>query len=118
MATLQDYEDAKRELEKWQAAWDNYDGNNPDKYRTDISNARARLHQIEQALKQEGLLPLTEHETLERELDRRFPNAKSKQLVEHEGKRYMRRFTPVAKSRSGNTVKEWHRWWEEVSSKP
>ncbi len=45
------------------------------------------------------------------QLDKRYPKAESRQIVEFEGRRYQRRFTPVSKSLSGKTVKEWAKSW-------
>ena len=69
---------------------------------------------IEDALKADGAISLTEKEQLEKELDAACPNAKSKQVVEHGGRRFQRRFWPVEKSRSGKSVTEWGRGWTEV----
>lgn len=110
MYTLEDYEEAKAEHRRWVERWDNYTGNNPEKYQTDIRNAATRMREIEQHLKDAGLLEWTEKEKLERELDRLFPNAQSKEVVEHNGKKYQRRYWPE-KSRSGKTVKGWSKSW-------
>ena len=61
-------------------------------------------------LKTNVTLPLTEQEQLNKDLDAKFPNARSKDVVEFEGKRYQLRFSPAVKSRSGR-VKEWDRTW-------
>ena len=60
--------------------------------------------------KTNGTLPLTVQEQLNKDLDAKFPNARSKDVVEFEGKRYQLRFSPAVKSRSGK-VKEWDRTW-------
>jgi len=39
MYTLEAYEKARAELPLWNERWDNYTGNNPDKYQTDIRDA-------------------------------------------------------------------------------
>lgn len=115
MYTLDDYEKAKSELRRWSDAWDNYSGNNPDKYQADIKAARRRVRELEEYLKAHGLIERTEREILEKEIDAAFPNAKSKEIVSFRGKRYMRRFFPLEKSRSRKTVNEWGRSWEEIS---
>ena len=115
MYTLEDYEKAKAGLARWNAAWDNYTGNNPDKYHADIKAAARKVREIEQYLKSSGVLELNEREKLEKELDRAFPNAKSKEVVRYEGKKYRRRFFPLEKSRSGKTVTEWGKSWELVA---
>ena len=114
MYTLEDYENAKAELARWNERGNNYTGNNPDKYQADIKAAARKVREIEQFLKDAGVLELTEKEHLEKELDRAFPNAQSKEVVEYNGKRYRRRFFPLEKSRSGKTVKEWAKSWEPV----
>ena len=61
-------------------------------------------------MKTNGTLPLTVQEQLNKDLDAKFPNARSKDVVEFEGKRYQLRFSPAVKRRSGK-VKEWDRTW-------
>ena len=114
MYTLEDYKKAKAELTRWNEAWDNYTGNNPDKYQANIKAAARKVREIEQYLKDIGVLELTEKEKLEKELDWAFPNAKSKEIVEYKGKKYIRRFFSLEKSRSKKTVKEWGKSWEPV----
>lgn len=115
MYTLQDYENAKARLESLSAKWENYAGNNPDKYRADIADARVKLHEIEIALKSSGLLPRTAEEERNHQLDLAFPNARSKEVVTWKCKTYMRRFTPVATSLSGKSVNAWSKSWEPVA---
>lgn len=114
MHTLDDYKAAKAELEQLNQKWENYSGNNPDKFRANITAAGAKVRSIEAQLKAAGLIPRTPQEDLEHRLDSAFPDARSKQVVEFGGKRYMRRFTPLGKSLSGKTVTEWSKSWEEV----
>lgn len=113
--TLTDHSNAKAELEALEAKWENYSGNNPNKFQADIAIARANLHSIEAELKQTGGLARTPAEQRDALLDEEFPNARSKQIVEWQGKKYMRRFSPVSTSLSGKTVKAWHKYWEEVA---
>lgn len=112
--TLEDYKDAKAELARWNEQWDNYMGNNPDKYQADIKTSARKVREIGQYLKGAGVLELTEIEKLETELDGAFPNAQSKEVVEYNGKKYRRRFCPLEKSRSQKTVTEWGKSWEPV----
>lgn len=112
MATLEELEEARRDLKEWSDRFDNYSGNNPEKYQADIRAATITVRQLETALKSNGTLPLTEQERLAEELDAAFPRAKSKQIVDHKGRRYQRVFWPLGKSRSGKSVTEWGRGWQ------
>ena len=117
MYTLNDYKAAKVELERLNQQWENYSGNNPNKFQTSIAVVRSKVRIIETTLKAVGYIPRTPQEELEHRLDSAFPNARSKQIVDFEGKHYIRRFTPLEKSLSGKTVTEWSKSWEEVSAK-
>ncbi|WP_326543994.1 hypothetical protein [Pseudorhodoferax sp.] len=112
--TLDDHTAAKANLDSLNTKWDNYSGNNPNKFRADIEAAKAKLHSIETELKANGLLARTATEERNASLDAAFPNAQSREIVEWEGRKYMRRFTPVSKSLSGKTVNAWDIHWEEV----
>jgi hypothetical protein len=118
MHTLDDYATAKAELESAQRRWENYDGNNPDKHSTSVTYARVKLGEIEDDLKNRGLLPRSEKEQLESRLDSAFPGAQSREIVDFENKRYQRRFTPRGKSLSGKTVYGYARSWEELPATP
>ena len=113
--TTEDYAAAKARLERLTDQMASYSGNNPNKHRADVAAARATLHQIETDLKARGVLPRTSDEERDALLDSAFPNAQSKEVVEWQGRRYVRRFSPVSKSLSGKTVNEWHKFWEEVA---
>ncbi|MER9232909.1 hypothetical protein NKI56_12515 [Mesorhizobium sp. M0622] len=114
--TLADLEQAEAELAAWNRRFDDYSGNNPDKYQADIKSARARVREIEFALKADGAIPKSEHETLETMLDRIFPNARSKEIVEYEGQKYQRRFTPLERSRSRKSVTSWDKSWVKIQT--
>jgi|CXWL01.1.fsa_nt_gi hypothetical protein len=114
MYTLEGYEKAKAGLKELTDLFDRYSGNNPDKYQADIKMAWSKLRIIEAYLKEAGILPLNDQERLELKLDKAFPGAMSKQIVEFDGKRYQRRFFPLEKSRSRKTVREWGKSWVEV----
>jgi hypothetical protein len=109
--TLDDLAVAIKSLRDWQDKFDRYTGNNPDKYQSDIKAARRLVRLIENSLKSNGHLALSEHEAREKELDRVFPNAKSKEVVEYKGQKFQRKFWPLEKSNSGKNVKEWGRSW-------
>lgn len=112
--TLEDLEKAKAELDAADNAWANSSSNNPNKGEARRKAAREMVRYIESELKRTGQIELTPKEKLEAELDRLFPDAKSKEVVEYEGKRYMRRFTPLEKSRSRATVTVWGKSWEPL----
>lgn len=112
--TIRDLEEARSELKRASDRAANHRGNNPDFGQADIRAARRKVEFITDELKAAGVLLLTDQEKLQAELDKRFPNARSREIVEHNGKRYQRRFAPAEKSRSGKTVMHWDRWWEEV----
>jgi hypothetical protein len=112
--TLKDLDDARAELNRWQERWADSTSNNPDKHEGQIREARRRFREIEESLKATGRLPLTDQEQLEARLDRAFPNAKSKEIVEFEGKKYQRIFYPLERSRSRQTVTEWSKEWRAL----
>ena len=101
-------EDLKLEQE-----WDSGFGpNNPGAELRKIKNHNRRLREIESDLKSRGLLEYTEKEKITSELDKLFPNSKSKRIVEHDGKRYQMRYYPLDRSKTGKTVFEWGHKWE------
>jgi len=81
--TLPDLETARGALQRLQQKFANYSGNNPNKFQSDIKAASAKVRSIEASLKTTGVIPLTDQEKLERELDAAFPDAKSKEVVEY-----------------------------------
>jgi len=117
MHTLEDLDKVRAELRDWEDRFDRYSGNNPDKYKSDIRLARQKVRLIETALKDSGVLPLSDQEKLEKELDGKFPNARSKEIVVHNERRYQRRFFPLEKSRSGKTVTEWGCEWIDITGR-
>ncbi len=114
MYTLNDYEAAKEELAGYEKAWEEYMGNNPDKYRSQIQQARSKVRHIEEELKTAGLLPMSEEEAFNKKLDTAFPDTQHKEVVEFEGCFYQRVYYPLAKSRSGKTVAEWGKDWRKT----
>lgn len=116
--TLEGLEQAKAELDRLNERDSMDTSGNPDKYRTRINNARREVDRITDALKTKGVLERTEKELLNMKLDKAFPKARSKEVVEFEGTQYVLRFSPRTKSRSGKTVTSWDRSWERVKLKP
>ncbi|CAE6770282.1 conserved hypothetical protein [Nitrospira defluvii] len=97
-------EKARAELREWDDRFERYDGNNPDKYQSQIRSACRRVRNIEDELKRTGVIPLTEYEQLCAALDKAFPTARSKQIVEYQGKCYKKRYLPLDTSRPGKTL--------------
>ncbi len=98
--------------------WDSGFGpNNPGAEARELAGHHRRLREIEDYLKAEGLLEKTEEEKITEKLDKSYPNAKSKTIVEYNSKRYQIRYFPFEKSRSGKTVKEWGHAWRLVEEK-
>jgi hypothetical protein len=112
--TLDDLNKAKEELRVASDRADNSNRNNPNFGQADIRAAQTKVEIISYQLKAAGLLPKTAKEIFEEGIDAKFPNAKSKEIVEYNGKRYRLRFAPARMSRSRKSVAEWSRWWEEV----
>lgn len=112
--TVADYEQAKTHLASVQERVAEYTGNNPDKHRGDLRIAQERLCLVMSNLKSRGLLPLTDTERRNQELDRAFPNAASKLIVVFGGNQYRRRYFPATRSNSGKTVRSWIATWEAL----
>jgi len=112
--TLEGLEQAKKHLERLEERDSMDTSGNPDKYHTRINSARMEVRRITESLKAQGLLPYTEQELLNHRLDEAFPKAKSREIVEFEGARYQKRFSPAPKSRSGKTVTSWNQWWQKL----
>lgn len=88
-----------------------YGSNNPDENRSRIAELAKKIRDLEKELKIKGELPVSESEKISFQLDKLYPNARSKTVVEFEGKKYEIRYFPIDTSRSGKTVKEWgHEW--------
>lgn len=113
--TIEGLEAAKAELERLQERDSMDTSGNPDKYHSRIATARRQVYEIERALKSGGAIPCTEHEEMEFKLDKAFPAARSREIVDFEGVRFQRRFRPFTKSRSGKTVTTWHAYWTKLS---
>ena len=110
MDLLRQLAEAKANLDSELDRFDRYGGNNPNKYQSDIRSARSAYDSLERQCKIEKLMPYTEQELLELRLDAVFPNAKSKQIVEFDGAKYKRTFSPNF-SNSGKTVTSWNKDW-------
>lgn len=92
------------------ARWEAYAGNNP--YPPALKAYEAASGSLEsaiEAVKAAGAMPRTEAELLNLELDKAFPDAKSNEVVMHQGRRYKRKFAPT-----GNKSRPWHRYWQAL----
>lgn len=116
MYSQNDLIEANKQLEQLEEKWARYDGNNPNKYRSQLRSLRLKVELITEHFKSTGTIPLTEKEVMHNRLDAAFPNARSKQVVEFHGVKYQRRFYPLQKSRSGKSVTEWGRDWVVLES--
>ncbi len=114
--TTEDLEKAKQDLER--ANEIGMSGNNPNAGRARQQAARARLKTVEQTLKQSGKVEKTPEEKLTEELDQLYPNAKSKTVIEYQGKKFQIRYFPLESSRTGKTVFEWGHQWVPFSEEP
>jgi hypothetical protein len=112
--TLDGLEQAKAHLERLEERDSMDTSGNPDKYHTRINTARMEVRRITESLKAQGLIPYSDQELLNRKLDAAFPKARSKDIVDFEGAKYQKRFSPATKSRSGKTVTSWNEWWQRL----
>jgi hypothetical protein len=112
--TLEDLEHAEQVLGDWQKRFGDSNSNNPNKFRGQINAAVSMVEMIEADLKRTGLIPQTAQEVLENALDKLFPRARSREIVEFEGKMYQRIFTPLRFSRSRKTVTKWGKNWKLI----
>lgn len=109
--TLEDLAAAQAELKRWDDAFANDTSNNPNKYEAQRRDASSAVRQISDELKRSGQLPVSEEERINHELDRLYPNARSKTIVTHNGIRYQINYFPLSRSRSRKSVKEWGHHW-------
>ncbi|MEZ8741088.1 hypothetical protein AB6E21_13720 [Photobacterium swingsii] len=114
MYSLKDLKEAEENLALWERRSENYDGNNPNKYQSDLRSGRELVRLIRENLKRQGILPKTEKELLESELDIAFPDAQSNEIVIYKGNKFKRKFWPLEKSRSRKSVVSWGRGWEPI----
>lgn len=111
MHTIDDLQVAKADMERLEERDSMDTSGNPEKYHTRIAAARRRVYEVEKALKSAGAIPMSEHKEMEFKLDKIFPAARSREIVEFKGMRFQRRFRPLTKSRSGKTVTTWDAYW-------
>lgn len=109
--TIDDLKKAVEEWQRWEDKFANSSSNNPNKFRGQINSARAKADMIERELKVAGILKVSEEERLNKELDRLYPNARSKTIITYQEKKYQIRYFPLRRSRSRKTVTEWGHSW-------
>lgn len=114
MYTMDDLKKATEQQELWDKKFASDRSNNPNKYQAQRRKAGDLVRRITKSLKEQGLIEKNEIELINDELDKIHPNAKSKTIVNHNGKKYQIRYFPTVKSRSGKTVKEWEHSWDEL----
>ena len=88
MYKLEDLENARAEARKWGDAFANERSNNPNVYLAERRDAGIKVRRIESYLKEVGIIEKTDDEILTEKLDALYPNARSKTIVNFEGKRY------------------------------
>ena len=76
----------------------------------EVNQAKSKLAEIIAYLRANGTMPKTRHELLEERLDLLYPEAVSREIVDYEGQRYQRRFTPLKRGKGGGVVK-WEKSW-------
>lgn len=114
MYSLESLATAEAELKKWNDIYANDSSNNPNKHLSQRRSAASKVRHITAELKRLGILEKTDSEKLNEELDRLYPNARTKSIATHKGRRYQVTYFPVEQSRSGKTVTEWgHKWTEQ-----
>lgn len=113
--TLQDLEKAQSELMRITDKIANDSSNNPNKYESDRKSKAREVLLIEGQLKTYGVIEMTDEEKLTKQLDELFPDARSKQIITHNGKKYQKCFSPAEMSRSRKNVMAWNSWWKAVS---
>jgi hypothetical protein len=113
--TVADLEAARAAFAAEEARWDNYSGNNPDKFRTQRQAALEHVRAVEAELKRAGVISYSAAELISRELQQAFPNSPSRSIVEHKGRLYQVRYMPNGLSRSGNVKCGYTATWKELT---
>ena len=62
-------------------------------------------------LKTQAILPISNVENVHSALNTLHKRTKSLDVVEYEGKKYQRKFTPLKLSKSGKMVQRWAKFW-------
>lgn len=104
---------AREELRRKTEQFHNDDGTTSG---LDIRLASKKVKMLEDDLKKRVIVLGVDKETLHAELDRLFPEAKSKEIVEHEGRRYQRRFYPLTRSIPAVRYSKWVGTWEDLGA--
>jgi hypothetical protein len=67
--------------------------------------------EITACLKKQGIIPLSEVERISAILDVQYKGARSNTIVEYDGERYKRQFSPLKLTKSGKNVQKWAKFW-------
>ena len=111
--TVDDFEAQKIKHAKIGKLWaDEYSPNKKNPYDKAAKEATAKLREIEEYLKKNGLIPYSDHELVIESLNNKYPNAQSREIVVHNGIKYRKKFIPLTLSKTGKTVKKWESTWE------
>lgn len=73
--------------------------------------ASIKRAEILACLKKQGILPITEVETITDALNFLHNRVKSNGVVEYKGSHYIRKFRPLKLSKSGKNVQKWAKFW-------
>lgn len=104
---------AREELRRKTEQFHNDDGTTS---ALDIRLAWKQVKMMEDDLKRRAIVLGIDKMTLHAELDRLFPDAKSKEIVKHEGRRYQRRFYPQTESIPAVRYSKWEGTWEDLGA--
>jgi len=67
--------------------------------------------EITACLKSQGLMPISEVERISAILDIQYKGSRSNTIVEYDGEKYKRQFSPLKLTKSGKNVQKWAKFW-------
>lgn len=80
-------------------------------YLDDYMQVAIKKAEIVSCLKNQKLLPLSEVEVIHTALNTLYSRARTRSVVEYQGRNYERRFLPLKLSKSGKNVQKWAKVW-------
>ena len=80
-------------------------------YLDDYMQVAIKKAEIVSCLKNQKLLPLSEVEVIHTALNALYSRARTRSVVEYQGRNYERRFLPLKLSKSGKNVQKWAKVW-------